>query len=46
MGAQDGPSAIVSAEFEVFGKVQGQYRTSGSSGNVTQLRKKTFHLLL
>jgi hypothetical protein len=25
MGAQDSPSAIVSAEFEVFGKVQGSY---------------------
>jgi hypothetical protein len=28
MGAQDSTSAIVSAEFEVFGKVQGEYHTS------------------
>ncbi|KAJ9600997.1 hypothetical protein L9F63_000835 [Diploptera punctata] len=27
MGAQDGPAAIVSTEFEVFGQVQGCYFT-------------------
>jgi hypothetical protein len=27
MGAENSPSAIVSAEFEVFGKVQGSYHT-------------------
>jgi hypothetical protein len=46
MGAQDGPSAIVSAEFEVFGQVQGEYRAYGRSGNMKQLRIQTSFLLL